>query len=81
MKDYNISKKIWSVIRCRQKINDDTDLKLASQLNIKSVRTLKDYDKTDGGNITMKQIEKYCKLNKIDFISLLQSAELLTSAA
>lgn len=80
MKDYNVNKKIWSAIRCRQKINGDSDIKLSSQLNVKE-RTLKQYDKTDGRYITLDQINHYCNMNKIDLLSILQSAELLTTSA
>ena len=72
--------KIWAAIRCRQKINGDSAATLAKQLEVRE-RTIAEYEKTDGENITLGQISHYCKVNKVTMLQLLQSAELLTSAA
>ena len=74
------STKIWSAIRCRQKINGDSESMLAKQLSV-TERTLKQYDKSHGEKIMLEQIDHYCRLNKITLLQLLQSAELLTNAA
>lgn len=67
---------IWSAIRSRQRINGDSDLRLANQLLVKP-RTLRQYDKCNGVNINLGQLNHYCYVNKINLSDLLQSAEIL----
>lgn len=76
MSNQKESIKVWSAIRSKQRINGDSDLRLANQLLVKP-RTLRQYDKENGEHIQLEQLNHYCKVNKTSLLNLLLSVEKL----
>ncbi len=65
-----IYRNIWSQIRHWQYLTETSDKALADSLELRNVRTLKDYD-TDPRNITLSRIDRFLFVNNLTLQQLI----------